>query len=48
MSIVNKSNSYAMHEAHKMKVGIRRIKHNEVNFGVTLEGPPKYSKTYML
>ena len=48
MSIVKKSNSWTMHEAHKKKLDIRRLKHNEVNFEVTFEGPPNYSKTYFM
>ena len=46
MSIVKKSNSWTVHEAHKNKLHIRRLKYNGLNFEVIFEGPPNYSKTY--
>ena len=44
MSIVKKSNSWTMDEAHKKELDIRGLKHTEVNFEVTFEGPLNYSK----
>ena len=46
MTIVKKSNSWTMDEAHKKKLNISRLKYNEVNFEATFEGPPNYSKTF--
>ena len=46
LSIVKKSTSWTMDEAHKKKFDIRRLIHNEVNFEVTFEGPPNYLKTF--
>ena len=43
-SIVKQSNSSTMDEAHKKELDISRLKHNEINFEVTFEGPPNYSK----
>ena len=37
-SIKKKSNSWTIAETHKKELGIRRLKHNEVNFEVTFEG----------
>ena len=36
-----------MDEAHKKELDIR-LKHNEVNFKVTFEGPLNYSITYFM
>ena len=40
MSIVKKSNSWTMDDAHRKELDIRRLKHNEVNFEVKFEGHP--------
>ena len=43
-SIVKQSNSSTIDEPHKKELDISRLKHNEINFAVTFEGPPNYSK----
>ena len=37
-----------MDEVLEKELAIRRLKYNEVNFEVTFEGPPNYSKTYFM
>ena len=47
MSIVKKSNSWTMDEAHNKEVDISRLKY-DVNFEATFEGLPNNSKTYFM
>ena len=48
MSIVKKSTSWTMDEAHDKKLDMRKLIHNEVIFEVTFEGHPNYPKTYFM